>query len=71
MESMRRRSSIITFNQPSPIPPANWQQQSIIDSRKMPSTSTQSNTSNNSPKTNPDTVNFVYQQPQLMRYSTV
>jgi hypothetical protein len=68
---MRRRSSIITINQPDSLPPSNWQQQSIIDSRKSSSTSTQSNTSNSSPKNNSDTVNFLYQQPQLMRHPTV
>jgi hypothetical protein len=68
---MKRRSSIITINPPDSLSPSNWQQQSTIDSRKLSSTSTQSNTSNNSLKTNSDTVNFLYQQPQLMRHPTV
>jgi len=68
---MRRRSSIITFNQVGNISPPNWQQQSIIDSRKSSSTSTQSNVSNSSQKNNTDTANFPYQQPQLIRYPTV
>ncbi len=68
---MRRRSSVITFNQTDSVPPPNWQQQSITDNRKMSSASIQSNISNNSPNKNSDTSNFLYQQPQLMRYTTV
>jgi hypothetical protein len=68
---MRRRSSIITLDQPGNIPSSNWQQQSMMDSRKLSSTSTPSSSSPNSPKKNSDTTNFVYQPPQLTRYSTV
>ena len=68
---MKRRSSIITFDESGTVLPSNWQQQSMIDSRKTSSTSTHSNTSNNSPKSNSDTANFLYQPPQLMRYPTV
>lgn len=71
MESMRRRSSIITFNQPGSMPPSNWQQTSLVDSRKMSTASIQSNTSSNSPKNNTDPANVTYQPPQLIRYSTV
>jgi hypothetical protein len=71
MESMRRRSSIITFDETGSTSPSNWQQKSVIDSRKMSSTSIKSNLSNNSPKNNSDTVHFLYQPPQLMGYPTV
>jgi hypothetical protein len=68
---MRRRSSVITFNQPISMPPSSWQQPSVADSRKTSTASTQSNASSNSLKNNVDTANFSYQQPQLMRYPTV
>ena len=68
---MRRRSSIITFNQPASMPSTNWQQTSIVDSRKMSTASIQSNTSSNSQKNNIDPANVTYQAPQLIRYSTV
>ncbi|CAF0862625.1 unnamed protein product [Rotaria sordida] len=68
--SVSRRSSVITFNQIDNISPSNRQQQSTIDNRKASSTSTQSNTSNQSSKNNSDTANFLYQSPQLKRYST-
>lgn len=71
MESMRRRSSIITFNEPGNILPPNWHLQSTIDNRKLSSTSTQSNTSTNSAKNNSDTANVYYQSPQLSSYPTV
>ncbi|CAF2931302.1 unnamed protein product [Rotaria sp. Silwood2] len=70
LESVRRRSSIITFNQTDDTSSANRQLQSTIDNRKLSSTSTQSNTSNHSPKNHFDTANFPYQPPQLIRYST-
>jgi hypothetical protein len=71
MESMIRRSSVITFDQTSTNPPTNWQQQSIIDNRKASSGSIHSNTSSNSSKNNSEQPNFSYQQPQLIRYPTV
>ena len=68
---MRRRSSIITLNPPGSMLPANWQQTSAVDSRKMSTTSNQSNPSSISPKNNTDAANFTYQPPPLIRYPTV
>ncbi len=66
-----RRSSVISFNQPTNNPPSNWQQQTIIDSRKASSASTNSNASTNSAMNNSDQTSFSYQQPQLIRHPTV
>lgn len=68
---MRRRASIITFTEPEGAPPANWLSPSMTNSRRISSTSTQSNVSDLSPKTNSETTSFLYQQPQLMPYATV
>jgi hypothetical protein len=68
---MKRRSSIITFNESGSVTSSNCQQQSITDSRKASSESIQSNTSNNSQKNNSNAANFLYQPPQLIRYPTV
>jgi len=68
---MKRRSSIITFNESGTLTSSNCQQQSITDSRKASSESIQSNTSNNSQKNNSNPASFLYQQPQLIRYPTV
>ena len=72
MESMKRRASIITFDDSGSISSSNWQASAaMINSRKTSSTSTQSNLSTNNIKNIPESTNSLYQQTQLMSYPTV